>query len=645
MAKSKNKRTRKYAPKLKNEIERKKREKYRNQKKRKRDELTQDDSSYQPQDEDLTDQNEIKAHMDDIENLKESQKEFFEFLEAEGSNLLDFGLDQFSSSEEDEEPLEDTVLTLEIFDKWCEELLSKPTLKTIRLMLGAFRVACHVNDPEEDDYKFKYDILDGELFNAITMFCLEFMGSVFDILLEKNPEDEHYIPNRSKRWKNTKKYVKSYLTNLLHFLGNLTEPKMIGFVLKQTQLCVEYFGTIPKLCRTFLKKLLKLWGGSSATVRVLAFFNILDMAKKVPYPFLNDCLKGMYLTFVKNAKFVNPKTLPLVDFLGNCVVEIFGIDFNMTYQHAFVYIRQIAVHLRESYHKKSKSAYNAIYNWQTFNSIRVWVKILNRYPNQEDLQLLIYPIVQILQGMIALIPTPRYYPFRLKAIKLLNELSSVYPNLYINSANYLLEMVTSPSFQKKPKPYTGKPMKLPLTLKANEQILGTKSYQNTILDESFILLVEYFAGYSYAIAFPELVLPALLRLKKYIKQCRNPYLRRRFSTLVDKINLNSKYILSKRNNVNFGPADSDQVNAFLSEDRKVSPLSAYARKILAEADDHWGAGLEEVKPAPKKNEPEPEEPEPKRRKVEESSSSEEQSDDEEVDRVEDFVLSDSEESE
>ena len=81
--------------------------------------------------------------------------------------------------------------------------------------------------------------------------------------------------------------------------------------------------------------------------------------------FTNDSLyQALYLTYVRNAKFLNAITLPLIEFLSDCVVDIYGLDFTSTYQHSFVYIRQLAIHLRNTISVKVKDAYKSVYNWQ-----------------------------------------------------------------------------------------------------------------------------------------------------------------------------------------------------------------------------------------------------------------------------------------
>lgn len=156
----------------------------------------------------------------------------------------------------------------------------------------------------------------------------------------------------------------------------------------------------PKLARKILKALLAQWAGNDEHSRILAFIVIRRLAVVSPYPFIELCLKGMYLGFVRNARFVNAAKLPFIQvgcsslwllvgvgyapakirqdwrianvhmcfllyqFLANSVVELYMLDDNSSYQHAFVYIRQLAINLRNALTLKKKDSFRQVYNWQ-----------------------------------------------------------------------------------------------------------------------------------------------------------------------------------------------------------------------------------------------------------------------------------------
>lgn len=116
-------------------------------------------------------------------------------------------------------------------------------------------------------------------------------------------------------------------------------------------------------------------------------------------------LKNLYLSFVRNAKFTSINTLPLINFMQTSLTEIYSTNTKLAYEHVFVYIRQLAIHLRNAMNFKKKESYQAVYNWQYVHSLILWSKLLSTLSNaQRDthnhLQPLIYPLVQCLLGTI-----------------------------------------------------------------------------------------------------------------------------------------------------------------------------------------------------------------------------------------------------
>lgn len=75
----------------------------------------------------------------------------------------------------------------------------------------------------------------------------------------------------------------------------------------------------------------------------------------------------MHLTYVRNTKFVSPNTLPGVNFMRQSLCEMFALDNTISYQLVFLYIRQLAIHLRSAITQKKKVSLIAGSFWSVLN--------------------------------------------------------------------------------------------------------------------------------------------------------------------------------------------------------------------------------------------------------------------------------------
>lgn len=147
-------------------------------------------------------------------------------------------------------------------------------------------------------------------------------------------------------------------------------------------------------------------------MRITAFVRVRELAllSTAPsggaaLPLMEQCLKGTYLTYVRNAKFVSENTWHAIALRRNCVTELYSLDIDVAYQHAFVYIRQLAIQLRGALSKKTIEAVQGVYNWKFVTSLQLWTQLLCA-TTATALRQLVYPLAQLLRGTADLQPTP-----------------------------------------------------------------------------------------------------------------------------------------------------------------------------------------------------------------------------------------------
>lgn len=120
--------------------------------------------------------------------------------------------------------------------------------------------------------------------------------------------------------------------------------------------------------------------------------------------------QNTYMTLVRSCKSTSSHTLPAINLMKNSASELFCADHAASYQHAFGYIRQLAIHLRTSMKTKTKEAYKQVYNWQYVHCVDFWAIIVARACSKEtllerggqesELKPLIYPLVQVALGAV-----------------------------------------------------------------------------------------------------------------------------------------------------------------------------------------------------------------------------------------------------
>uniref|UniRef100_A0A671PRA1 Nucleolar complex protein 2 homolog n=1 Tax=Sinocyclocheilus anshuiensis TaxID=1608454 RepID=A0A671PRA1_9TELE len=512
-------------------------------------------------------QGKASEHKDHLSALKSKDPEFYEFLQENDQKLLNF--DDSDSLEDEDEDEEERMYhrlpsQLEEADEDDDEeesekkdaKKSKEATKVTEAMIENWRAGLRVT-------RLSY-----LLFNVF-FFVRNFQ------VISMSSHSLLILPSSSPRWQKNQIDIKMYVAGVVQLLSSLTQATVIAAVLRHANQMVPYYLCLPKQCRHLLKSLIKHWSTGEETVRVLAFLALSKICRHKQEIYLNSVLKQMYIAYVKNCKFTSPNTLPMINFMQRTLAEMYSLDTQVSYQHAFIYIRQLAIHLRNAINLKKKETYQSVYNWQYVHCLYLWCRVLSTiYPN-EVLEPLIYPLCQVIIGCIKLVPISRYYPLRLHCVRAITLLSAN-TKTYVPALPFLLEILQREDFNKKPGRMSIKPINFAVILKLSKTNLQEKAYKDGLVEQLYDLILEYFHTQACSIGFPELALPTIVQLKAFLKECKVANYCKQMRQLLEKIQENCSYITGRRQKAAFGVADVTAVAAWEKQvAEEGTPLTKY----------------------------------------------------------------------
>ncbi|KAI3382411.1 hypothetical protein SNEBB_000610 [Seison nebaliae] len=616
------------------------------------------------------------------------------YLKNEESNLLDFDLKSLTSEEENEDGfgVEDDIEIIQSVDltktkKKIEELLfvfrdgsnekrrllKNEFLKKIQYLINGFRaalnrieyvtsIALQTDNNVVSKYSTKYLCDSSEVLDEIIQLTIQYLSYLLIAFINGESLNDYLKVKNVNNWKPISSLIfNKHLTDVLIFMKKTTNADTLHIFIRYVYNIIDLF-VIPyqqhcgkgrnrrfmKLTEKLIKFLIDIWSEQrtlihrSENLRVIAYLAIYSLFYRLTKegrcyaPAKNLCeisLKRMYVCYVKSSTQINKESLISINFMRITLAQLYEMNSNIFYVHAFLFIRQMALQLRrtirgsdtaiESATSNSKkkrletmNLYDNVYNGCFIKSLQFWHTTLStilqnikiNHSNNDELMKrlssLTYPLIQLSFGTIRLTPIEKYYPIRFQIIRYsLIEFNKKQSDIFIPILPLIMEILDQTDFNKYEKSSESNKDKLANTkwenlnehqkidfdvvLKLNKQQLSSFALRQILIEEICDVLINYLDIYSNDISFPELAAPILTRLRRFIKLVKVANFRKLFKEIIDKLEANSNFIEVRRRDSQIYLADNHAVLKWKRETEETtnSPLRQFANDFRKKRED------------------------------------------------------------
>jgi len=554
---------------------------------------------------------------DDDENMQEQldalakkDPEFYKHLQEEDPELLEFDAEKYTEidaiSDDDEQPKKkqkkdadddseeedaaENAVTMAMLDRWEKHMTETHALRHTKEVVRAFKAAAQLG--EEDSKKSKYTIPSSEVYNKVLTITLKHLPTVLEHHLPAK-ESKHgkiSIPTDSKTFRVISPMLKTHIVSLQKLLSTLSDDQTQRLTLNAILPLVPYLLSYKKALRELVKQVVTVWSASarSEATRISAFLILRRVVVLGDAGLQESALRTTYQGLLAGARTTTAHTLTAINLMKNSAADLWGVAAPAAYTSAFAAIRQLAIHLRGAV---KDAAHAPVANWQFAHALDFWSRVLAAHcgaaraaetGQPSPLAPLVYPLVQVTLGAARLAPTPTLFPLRLHLVRSALRVGGA-AAAFVPVAPLLLAVLASPALRRRAAPASLAPLDFAVVLRAPKTYLGSRAYQDGLGAQVAELLAEFFALWAKSVAFPELALPVVVALKRWLRDVgdratgnRNARVNAAIALLVQKVESNARWIEERRRKVDFAPNNRSAVEAFLKEeDWEKTPLGAF----------------------------------------------------------------------
>ena len=421
-----------------------------------------------------------------------------------------------------------------------------------------------------------------KVINNIIKYFIKELPDILQLKINSKNEDKN---------KSNNNLIKRYISILVRYIKTC-EQEMQNFIFFNIEKISPLIFQFNNFIEVILKLCIKSWSitkEDELRQTILSF--IKSLITKKP-KFFEYSLKIFYINYLNIAKEMNLNSFNHIKSLQDDIINILNYDLEKAYTTIFTFIRKLCIQLRATIVDKTSSSIKSIYNWQFVNSLILWSRAIMKYISNQNIYLLIYPLIQTIIGVIRLNSNELYYLLRIRLVILLNGISAK-SNIFIPTSMYILPILSSNYFIEKCKPIiqpkhpkeTKKSDKLEkakintriviyVSLKIKKEELRIKQIRKDLLEECCDCLLEYLSINSNKICFTELADTILKDMRSALKNIYDKEYREIIKLRIEKIenqinylhdNISNKYnssiILTKPNTIdNFEKSNINDFN-------------------------------------------------------------------------------------
>ncbi|KRZ69055.1 Nucleolar complex protein 2 -like protein [Trichinella papuae] len=473
----------------------------------------------------------LEGYLDEL-NEAELEVDEEEMYDEDGNDIEDsFSAEDEDSEFEDENTAEDDfeadVDANQPFEETVLQKLKNDKMSALRFIVGKFAAAVAEVGVDVSKFAVSGTVNGIEDVNAVLRYCFTLFPSMWINIVKSNATPSKRSRKKGK-WRKLFPLVRTYLKLLLRLIPELQNADVLAATLTHVLKVIQYYSVLLRTSKMLLRKLISVWTTKEEKCRKLAYDCIEKLVKMLP----EDVYEmRMYLAYVRNSKIITYSNWSSVHLMQDCFSSLCLVQPSITYKNAFLFIRQLAISLRNAYTQNTKKAINSVHSWHFVQSINLWCHVLVQHPNQRIWHPLRYPVVQIVAF----------------------------------SKVFAFDVFDHEKFAE---------------VKRKLQTILESGFKVAVMENFIELLLNFFHLHRFNVAFPELIFIPLQRLNKYVKKCRCAEFSMQIKDLCEVLRKQSAYIVERRQGAvtEFAKKHALELNI---ADKGQSPLELHFCKFKA----------------------------------------------------------------